>query len=271
MDNNPQAKQMGDESMVRNLDYQARAIWPQEAPLFDRYDLPPDPAILDVGCGPGEICVRLSDRFPTATVTGVDLLESHLALARERYGDRRGRLRFETADAFSLPAADGSVDLAVARHVLQAVPDPARAVREMRRVLRPGGWIHVLAEDYSMMHFHPVTGRNEEFWHDGAMAFAEATRSDLRSGRKMFSILRAAGFADITVDYVVVDTQRVPREVFAGIWKAWRDGYSEAIVEHTRFTAEEVATHWRDMIRAIEDPDGFGVWFIPVLAGRVPE
>src|SRR5579871_3656761 len=57
-DLNPQAKQMADESMVQNLDAQARAIWPQETPLFRRYTLPAEPQILDAGCGTGEASWR---------------------------------------------------------------------------------------------------------------------------------------------------------------------------------------------------------------------
>src|SRR4051812_35072400 len=52
---NPQAREMADESMVRNLAAQADAIWPQEEPLFDRYQLPAEASVLDAGCGTGEI------------------------------------------------------------------------------------------------------------------------------------------------------------------------------------------------------------------------
>ena len=82
-DLNPQAKQMADESMVRNLDAQARAIWPQEMPLFKRYGLPANAQILDAGCGTGELASRLAELFPTDGVqsycdqkecTGPDIL-----------------------------------------------------------------------------------------------------------------------------------------------------------------------------------------------------
>src|SRR5438552_9696477 len=92
---NPQAKQMADESMVRNLDAQAQAIWPQEIPLIRRYALPPEPRILDAGCGTGEISSRLAELFPKASVLGVDIIDAHLELARSRYTRFGARLRFE--------------------------------------------------------------------------------------------------------------------------------------------------------------------------------
>ena len=77
-DLNPQAKQMADESMVRNLDAQARAIWPQEAPLIRRYALPTDARILDAGCGTGEIASRLAELLPQSHVLGIDIVDHHL-------------------------------------------------------------------------------------------------------------------------------------------------------------------------------------------------
>src|SRR6266540_7052660 len=84
-DLNPQSKQMADESMVRTLDAQARAIWPQEVELIRRYGLGPEIRILDAGCGTGEAASRLAEMFPRASVLGVDILDPHLDEARRRY------------------------------------------------------------------------------------------------------------------------------------------------------------------------------------------
>jgi hypothetical protein len=83
-------------------------------------------------------------------------------------------------------------------------------------------------------------------------------------------MLRRLGLSNITVDYVVVDPLRVPRETFAAIWMAWRDGYADAISTHTSVSREEHLAHFDDMIATIHDPDGYGVWHVPVVAGRVP-
>ena len=101
----PQAEQMADESMVRNLAAQAEAIWPQESQLFSRYHLPEGARILDLGCGTGEISLRLAELFPTAQVTGVDLEEAHLRRARERCAALGVRVRFQAGDALALPTA----------------------------------------------------------------------------------------------------------------------------------------------------------------------
>src|ERR1700722_14778473 len=97
---------MADESMVRNLDAQARAIWPQEVALVRRYALPPEARILDAGCGTGEISSRLADLFPRSIVLGVDIIDHHLDFARSRYSHLAPRLTFEHQSVFELKAAN---------------------------------------------------------------------------------------------------------------------------------------------------------------------
>jgi ubiquinone/menaquinone biosynthesis C-methylase UbiE len=134
-DLNPQAKQMADESMVRGLDAQARAIWPQELQFIRRYAIP-EARILDAGCGTGEGSSRLAEFFPQAQVLGVDIIDSHLELARSRYARLADRLRFERQSIFELGFPDHSFDLTVCRHVMHSIPHPDRVLAELARVTR---------------------------------------------------------------------------------------------------------------------------------------
>ncbi len=268
-DLNPQAKQMADESMVRNLDAQARAIWPQEIPLVRRYALPPEPRILDAGCGTGEISSRLAELFPKASVLGVDIIDAHLELARSRYARLASRLRFERQSIFELDAGDQSFDLAVCRHVLHSIPQPERVIAELARVTRRGGYLHLIPEDYGMLHFQRGALDPREFWHQVAPSFAAGTGTDLFIGRNTFSILAAMNLEQITVDYAIVDTLRVPREIFAAIIEAWRDGYVDSIAELTPVTRQDAVAYFEQMIANIRNPRGYAVWMVPVLSARV--
>ena len=270
-DLNPHRTQMADESMVRTLAAQALAIWPQEAPLVRRYGLGPDIRILDAGCGTGEISSRLAEMFPSARVMGVDILDDPLALARERYASLMPRLSFEHQSIFELPAADATYDLTVCRHVIHSVPHAERVLAELRRVTRPGGWLHVIAEDYGMLHF-PTGGLDpRDFWHEAPARFGEKTGTDLFVGRHAYGHFAAMGLTDISLEYVIVDTLRVPRETFAMILEAWRDGYVDPIAETSRFTREEATAYFERMIADVCDPRRYAVWMVPVIAGRVPQ
>jgi SAM-dependent methyltransferase len=262
-----QAKEMAHESMVRNLAAQAEAIWPQEEPIFDRHPLAGG-AVLDVGCGTGEITARLAAKYPAASFVGIDLEESHLERARERCAAFGSRVRFETADALALPYGDGAFDLVVCRHVIQAVPDAAGVLAEIRRVLRPGGRAHVIAEDYGMLWCHPTELNADDFWQRLPWRFEAAINCDLHVGRKTFTLLHDLGFDEIRADYLVVDTLRVDRDIFARIWEAWRDGYTDSMVEHCGVTREEVERRWREMIACVRDPRGYALWQVPVWTAR---
>jgi SAM-dependent methyltransferase len=266
---NPQAREMADESMVRTLARQAEAIWPQERGLFERYQLPDAAYVLDAGCGTGEISVRLGEMFPDARVLGIDIIDAHLVTARSRSAALGSRIRFENRSIFDLGLPDGTFDLAVCRHVLQAIPHADRAIAELVRVIRPGGWLHLIPEDYLMIHFESRTLDPDDLWSEGPRRFGSSTGTDMRIGRHAYRILRRLGLSDIKVDYIVVDPLRVPRETFAAIWTAWRDGYADAVSTHTSITRERFVAHFDDMLATIEDPDGYGVWHVPVVAGRV--
>jgi ubiquinone/menaquinone biosynthesis C-methylase UbiE len=268
-DLNPQAREMADESMVRNLDAQARAIWPQEAELFRRYALSGGIRILDAGCGTGEITSRLAELYPDAIVLGVDIIDAHLELARMRHARFGERVRFEHQSVFGLDAADGAFDLTVCRHVVHALPYADRVFAELARVTRRGGRLHLIPEDYGMLHFQRGALDPTRFWYDASTAFGEKTHTNLYIGRDTFEILGRLGFADITLDYVVVDTLRVPRETFATIIEAWRDGYADSIAEYSRFSADEATAYFNQMIADIRNPQRYAAWMVPIVSARV--
>ncbi len=260
---------MADESMVRNLAVQAEAIWPQEEPIFDRHPAESG-SVLDVGCGTGEITERLAAKYPRAAFIGIDLEQQHLERARARCARFGSRVHFQTGDALALPFPDQQFDLVVCRHLLQAVPDAAQVLSEICRVLRPGGRAHLIAEDYGMLWCHPTELDSDGFWQVIPPRYAAAIGCDLHVGRKMFTMLHDLKMTDIAVDYIVVDTLRVPRDTFARIWEAWRDGYTDSIVQHGGISREEVERRFREMIDCARDPRGYALWQVPLWTARRP-
>ena len=270
VDLNPQREQMADESMVRNLSAQIEAIWPQEQRLFERYGLSGALRILDAGCGTGEASGRLAAHFPSSDVLGIDVLDHHLATARVRNAAHGDRVTFEHRSIFESGLPADSFDLTVCRHVLQSVPYAERALTELIRVTRPGGWVHVIAEDYDMLHFRRGTPDARDFWHRVPAAFTARDHNDLFIGRHAAPLFAKLGLTDVHVDYVVVDTLRVPRDTFARILEAWRDGYAEPSAEVTGMTVVEATAYFDAMIANIRDPEGYALWQVPVVSGRVP-
>lgn len=92
---------------------------------------------LDVGCGNGAFTEEIVSRCAPASVSGIDPSEVQIAYARTRPGTRMAE--FHVGDSQALPFSDGSYDAATMALVIAFVPDPAKGVAELARVLRPGG------------------------------------------------------------------------------------------------------------------------------------
>ena len=106
---------------------------------------PPAQRWLDVGCGNGAFTQLVVDRCAPSAVDGIDPSAAQIDYARARPAGRVAR--FQVADAMALPFPDASFDVAAMALVIFFVPDPAGAVAEMRRVVRPGGLVCTYAWD----------------------------------------------------------------------------------------------------------------------------
>jgi ubiquinone/menaquinone biosynthesis C-methylase UbiE len=241
--------------------------------------------LLDLGCGSGEFVRRLAGAFPGAeSITGVDVLPAMLRAAEALCGAIAGsgaagavgaaprpRLLFEEGDATGLRFPDGHFDFVALRHLTQLLPDPEAVLAECRRVLRPGGWLHVVSEDYGMLHFPVRDGLDPDgLWHMDVVAHTRHTGTDARIGRRTLPLLRALGFEHVSIQYLVLDTERVPREVLAGIIEAWRDGYASVLAQSAGRGVGEVQGLFDAALATLRDPEGYAVWHLPVVAGRRP-
>lgn len=157
----------------------------------------PAARVLEIGVGTGKN-IPLYPR--EADLTAIDISERMLERARRRAARCGSPVRLEIADAQRLPYASGSFDVAVATYLLCSVPDPVQALREVRRVLVPGGRLllleHVLSERpllrRLMRALDPLTVR---LW--GAHLDRETVAS-----------VRTAGFVDMRVSNLALDVVR---------------------------------------------------------------
>jgi ubiquinone/menaquinone biosynthesis C-methylase UbiE len=96
---------------------------------------------LDAGCGPGQITVYAAEQLPQTEFWGIDLAPTMIALACEHASrsPAAARLHFEVADVAHLPFPDGTFDRVMSSGSIKHWPDPGAGLRELYRVLAPGG------------------------------------------------------------------------------------------------------------------------------------
>lgn len=162
-------------------------------------ELRPGMSVLDVGCGPGTITADLARLVaPGGHVTAVDASADVLEQARAYASERgvAGAVEFATADVHALDFPDDTFDVVHAHQVLQHVGDPVRALREMRRVCRPGGIVAARDADYAAMTWYPATPGLAE-WLALYRRVARANGGEPDAGRRLRAWAREAGFTEV--------------------------------------------------------------------------
>src|SRR5215468_5776078 len=211
-------------------------------------ELTPAMAILDVGCGPGTITAGLAERVPNGHVTAIDSVAEIVAKAAAEM--RRPNLTFTTGDVYALDYPDATFDVAHAHQVLQHLSDPVQALREMRRVTRPGGLIAVRDGDYGAMIWYPEFPVLDD-WLALYKRAAQGNGGEPQAGRRLHAWAREAGLTDVTASSSTW-TYATPEERawWGGLWadRTVQSAYAASAVGGGYATADDlrrIADGWR--------------------------
>ena len=211
--------------------------------------LKPGMTLLDGGCGPGSITLGLAAAISPGYVTGVDISSGSLEIARKLAFERGvANVTFEQHHLRALPYEDATFDAAFLHAVLQHVDEPVRILRELRRVLKPGGVIGLADAD-----------------HDGAISWPEEPmitfghevqakmrqEGDVRIGKRLRAVLVEAGYENVIGS--VVGGADGEANLIAYNGAHWADYYSqeplvayaEALGLATKEQMAEVSAAWK--------------------------
>jgi ubiquinone/menaquinone biosynthesis C-methylase UbiE len=171
-------------------------------------------SILDVGCGLGDADKGLLMAYPTLRkVVGVDVIEQRIQTCLAKWQDdgRPAKLEFKQADAQNLPFSNETFDRVFSVDTLEWVFDPAKALREMLRVIKPGGVALIAHSDFDSQVFNAADRQlNRKIVH----SFSDAGPNG-QIGRELFGLCRSAGFTRVRpLVYTLVNTVWKP-EMYA--------------------------------------------------------
>lgn len=227
-------------------------------------DLTPGAAVLDVGCGPGTITHDFAERVAPGHVTGVD---NAAEIIEQASAGAPANTAFQVADVYALPFADGSFDVVHAHQVLQHLTDPVAALREMRRVCRPGGIVAARDADYAAMTWYPQLPALTD-WLDLYHRVARGNDAEPDAGRRLLGWAREAGFGEVdaTASAWCFATAE-ERAWWGGLWadRVRNSAFAAQAVERGLATGaelERLSAGWREWI------DADAAWFA-VLNGEI--
>jgi SAM-dependent methyltransferase len=208
--------------------------------------VPPQSCWLDVGCGTGALSQTILEISPPRSVLGVDPSEGFLALAREQIQDARAQ--FLLGDATSLPVSEAVFDVAVSGLVLNFVPQPDQAIREMIRAVRTNGSVTAYLWDYAgqmqLLRFFWDTAATLD---PAARLLDEGVRFPLCQPEPLRRLFQDAGLGKVEVRSIDVPT--VFRD-FDDYWSPFLGGQGPA-PGYVRSLTEERRAVLRDHLRAV--------------------
>jgi SAM-dependent methyltransferase len=226
------------EAYERFMGRWSRLVAPQ---LVDFTDVPDPGLLLDVGSGTGALAFALAERKTQAHVRGIDPSKEYVAYANSR-NPFPDRVSFETGDAQQLRLADASFDASLSLLVFNFIPDPRKALREVRRVTKPGGRISAAVWDYG-----DGMRMLRDFW-DGAVSIdAKAEKLDERH----MPLCRAGELSELWREGGLENVHEQPQmvtmrfESFVDYWDAFLLGQGPAGVY--------VRSLGRDQVHALRD------------------
>lgn len=207
-------------------------------PFLNFLALRPIDTVLEVGSGLGLLASEVAARVPQSTVYGVEFSAEQLSQVPAHIPN----LHFVRGDAHHLPFPDATFDVVYCRYVLEHLPDPQTALREMRRVLKPGGRALAQENDDAMFTFDPDCLRVAALW-EKFIALQFRLGGDPLIGRRLFRLFHHAGFRDISLS-LQPEIHSAGQQSFL-MWVenaiGLFDGASESLQAHGLATADEIA------------------------------
>jgi len=201
--------------------------------------------VLDIGSGPGLLAAEMAQSVgASGAVHGIDVSESMLAIARRlELPDVAAPMEFAEGDACELPFGDATFDAVVSTQVYEYVPDIAGALREARRVLRPGGRLLILDIHWDSLVWHSADKERMQ----RVQAAWEDHLAHPRLPQQLTALLQDAGFAvEDRFAWTLLNAGWDGNAFSAGLL-----GVVAAYVPgHGRVTEEE-AKAWADELRSL--------------------
>lgn len=177
------------------LDMMTRVLEAQKTQTFDLLNLTPGMSVIEIGCGMGRDVEAMAVRVGAAgRAVGIDASSALIAQANARTAPLGLPVQFQVGDAHALAFPDNSFDAARVDRVLQHLADPAQAVREMARVVRPGGRIAVIEPDWETL---AVAGGDNAVTRAVVRHKADVSIMHGRIGREVRGLLVEAGCRDV--------------------------------------------------------------------------
>ena len=234
---------------IERLNAQLDLFWDQELALYQRFGLRDGIRVLDCGCGPGHLLVKLHSVYPELQSVGIEVDDQLVSTAQRVVTERNltnCRIWQQSIATIELP--DNTFDFVVCRLVLEHLPAPMLALKEVLRVLKVGGSAVFIDNDFD---FHERTYPDSEALDDLYAAYQRARRAEGGNpciGRELPLLMKRAGYGGVDFHVVAAHNQVVGDMAFL---KAEGAGIPVQLVKSGHLASDaldHIASQWRSML-----------------------
>ena len=235
---------------LNRLKAQVELFWDKEIETYHRLGLRDGMNILECGSGPGFLTKKILSHCPNVSITGLELDPFLIDIANTEFQELGlERYEFFQGSVLEMGFADDSFDFVIARLLLEHLPEPILAAREIYRVLKPGGKAVIIDNDFEVhLNTYPYIAELNLLYDAYCRARIDEGGNP-KIGRELPSILKKSGFLNVDIETIIAHSEVVGDEIFlksegSGIpTKLVDDGYLSGDV------LDSLTGKWYDMLQ----------------------
>lgn len=235
---------------LNRLKAQIEMFWDKECKRYMDFGLQDGMSVIELGCGPGFLLEKINKRFPNADVIGLEI-DPFLVNYSNQYFQEKAAKKVQIIEGSieKTGLMSNSFDFAIVRLVLEHLSDPVKAVKEVFRILKPGGKIVVIDNDFDI---HLISYPNISQLRILYEAYCKSMYADggnPKIGRELPNILRQGGFSKVDLEIINAHSSIIGDEVF---FKSEGMGIPIKLVQKGFLPGKilgDISIQWRNMVR----------------------
>ncbi len=239
------------EKEINRLKSQVELFWDKELKHYIEYGLRDGMSIVELGSGPGFVTEKVLEKFPASKVVAVEIEPLLVDYARSYLSQKNlNNCEIYEGSIMETGLPDNTFDFAITRLVLEHLPDAVSAVREVFRILKPGGKAVFVDNDFEM---HIMTYPHIPEMRELYDAYCQSRYSEggnPKIGRELPGILKKGGFQKVDFEIISAHSEVVGEEIF---FKSEGIGIPTKLVKDGFLSSKilgKISVNWRNMLKS---------------------